>query len=70
MHERFTQFQATGCEAQFSFDDKMYYPMQHNEKLGELYKNHAQDMGLNMDERATTYQQHTGNNPGSWIFGR
>ena len=44
--------------------------MQHNEKLGELYKNHAQDMGLNMDEQATTYQQHTGNNPGSWIFGR
>ena len=42
--------------------------MQHNEKLGELYKNHAQDMGLNMDKQATTYQQHTGNNPGPWIF--
>ena len=38
----------------------MYYPMQHNEKLGEMYKNHAQDMGLNMDEQATTYQLHTG----------
>ena len=46
----------------------MYYPMQHNEKLGELYKKHAQDMGLNMDEQATTYQLHTGNHPGCWIF--
>ena len=55
--------QATGCEAQFSFDDKMYYPMQHNEKLGELYKAHALDMGLNMEEQTDTYQLHTGTVP-------
>ena len=34
--------------------------MQHNEKLGNLYKQHAQDLGLNMEEQADTYQLHTG----------
>ncbi len=53
-------FQATGCEAQFDFDDKMYFPMQHCEKLGELYRAQAQDMGLSMDEQAEPYLLHTG----------
>ena len=52
--------QATGCEAQFTFDDKMYYPMQHCEALGSRYKQHAGDMGLVIDEGAEGYQLHAG----------
>ncbi|CAD5110943.1 DgyrCDS299 [Dimorphilus gyrociliatus] len=40
---------ATGCEAQFNFEDNIYYPMIQNKRLGDLYKNCANEVGLEMD---------------------
>ena len=56
-------FQATGCEADFNFDDKQYYPMQHNDTLVEMYQQHATQIGLEFNLQHDThdpYDLHTG----------
>ena len=53
-------FQATGCEADFHFEDTPYYPMEHNRKLGEIYKEQAMSLGMSFDETYAAQEMHIG----------
>ncbi len=53
-------FQATGCEASFDVDEKQYYPMQHNKKLGEIYEKHAKALGFTFTDDVEALTGHTG----------
>lgn len=53
-------FQATGCEADFHFEETPYYPMEHNQKLGEIYKEQALSVGMQFNESHIAQTMHIG----------
>ena len=52
--------QATGCEASFHFEDTPYYPMEHSVKLGEIYRQQAESLGMQFSDARGVLETHIG----------
>ncbi len=48
--------QATGCEVDFQFEPKQYYPMEHSQRLGSVYRQHAQSLGIEFSHELQTLE--------------
>ena len=53
-------FQATGCEADFMFEEKIHNPTEHNKQLGAIYAKHAASFGIEFTTDHTAINSHTG----------